>query len=150
MKRWAISILICIVCAFAFAQNTTILVDFKYKNMSTETKETADGKIEKTVKDFGQSDVNLQLRDLIVYKLQDKKYDATSEVKKDYGYVVKIQDADTIWTYLIYYTMLIEIYNNKNELMSKKLFQGFQKHVNDFPDDVSTEIVTFIAEVLKK
>ena len=148
MKKLIIITLIAILAASLFAQ-TSVLVEFKYKNVVIETKELSDGKIEKTTRDFGLSDVNVQLRDLIVFKLIDKKINATSDIGKSTDYIVKLQSNINQAFQFYYYSLEIEMYKIDGSLVSRRLFRG-APGMNDFTEDLSSDIVTYIIETIKK
>jgi hypothetical protein len=148
MKYSLVVLIMALLGAFAFAQAKGVLLEFKYKNITVETKVMDGGKIEKTIRDFGQTNYNVQLMDLIVFKLNDKKVNAFTDVNNDFQYHVKIDpvvlDADRGNIYSIE----VEIFDAKDKMVKRELFRG-GKLWQDFPEDMSNELVTFIMANIK-
>ncbi len=135
MKRIMCLVLLSSVCAFSFAQGKVVAIELKYRSTSVETKELPDGKIEKTVKDFGFSDLNLQLRDLIVLKLNAKKIVATTDAQKEHDFLVRIHPVGSGL-----YSVLVEVFDKEDKPRDWRLFRGATQY---FTDDVSTDVVTY-------
>jgi len=131
------------------AQNI-IFIDFKYDNLTVETVQKTDGKLEKKIIDYGQSDFNLQLRDLIVFYLIDKKYNATTKQDKNANIIVKIHPVILLTGVVYDYSIEVEIYDNNNNLLNRKLFRAWAKYGNDITTIASEDIGNYIINFIKK
>ncbi|MBN1410439.1 MAG: hypothetical protein JW969_06315 [Spirochaetales bacterium] len=147
MKKAFLLVLIFVSIA-VLAHGKDVLVQFKYKNTTVETKETADGGIEKTVRDFGQPSLNQQLLDLIVFKLIEKKHNATVDQFASYEYKVLI---DPIFLHVTGgndYSIEIEIYGKGALILKRQLIRG-NKPFRDCTEDLSNEIADYIVRTIK-
>jgi hypothetical protein len=113
--------LLCLGVNGLFAQ-TKVFVDFKYGNITTETTQLADGKIEKKTIDRGQTDFDLQMRDLIEFMLLEKNYSITRNAR-DAAYIVKLHSVVFSFSYPSY-SIEVEIYGEAEKPLSRKLING--------------------------
>jgi hypothetical protein len=148
MKRILV-LLFLILGGYLFSQNSIVLIEFKYKNITVETKELPNGKIEKTIKDYGQNELNLQLRDLIIFKLIEEKYSAikTAEDRYDFSVILHSLPMSGV-SNICDYSISVEIYDKNKILIERKLIRG-QTKFRDFAEDLSSEIVKFITNTIK-
>jgi hypothetical protein len=149
MRKFAAIIILLMASGLLFGQES-ISIEFKYQNITIETKELSNGKIEKTVTDHGQLDLNLQLRDLIMFNLREKHYIVISDDKQHPDITVMIQPVFLPNMGLYDYSIEVEVYNKKGEMINRKLFRAWSKHGNDITNDASSEISGYLVDVLKK
>jgi hypothetical protein len=132
------------VCGVLYAQEKIQFI-FKYQNITIETKTNAAGKIiEKTTKDIGQSDVNLQIKELTELKLEEA------------GYIIGEGDISIIINPVILYmgaqfsySITVEIIDANKNRISKNLVRGFNTG-EKLTDDAAIKLSRFIVSELKK
>jgi hypothetical protein len=137
---------------FTVYSANVFFLDFKHKNLSIETTDTSDGKTAKTIKDFGQSEMNLQIKELTENYLIDKQQVVVPDRDKSTNIIVELSINSMVYfngdVIKCSYSIFVEIYNEKDQLMSKKLFKGQCSH-SDFTDKLSSEIATYILGTAK-
>ncbi|MBN2444891.1 MAG: hypothetical protein JXJ04_26285 [Spirochaetales bacterium] len=122
-------------------------LSFVYDNITIETKILDEGKEEKTIKDFGQSSLDLQLIDGIYYLLDNAginitKYNDTSEGK------IKLHPVAFIYSGGVYYIIDIYIYKNDELIYRKQIHKIFSVSING-TDKVAKACVDIILPLLK-
>ena len=148
-KSALIALFAFVFCGIMNAQNV-IAIAFKYDRVTTETTQTADGKIEKKTIDYGQSDFDLQLRDIIAYKLGQKKYTVVGKAKNGATIVVKLHSVLIGAGSYPYYSVNVEVYDDKDGLINRKLVRGFALQGQDTVDDAAEHITNFIIDSIRR
>jgi len=150
MKRIPLIVVLFLASLSVLFSQTKVSVDFKYANVTFETTQLPDGKIEKKTIDRGQTDFDLQLRDLIEFMLLEKKYSITAEGAKDADYSVKLHSVLLPLANPLYYSIEVEIYSAGDKLVNRKLIIGAPPGMQWLVQKAAEEVVKYLTEVIKR
>ncbi len=145
MKKMVVVFLLVFISLSLSAQS--IAIKLVYPSTITETKKNQDNKVEETIKDGGYNDFAIQLRDLLIIKLNENGIKATKEIVPETTEVVTIHVALFTTGYYIYSSIEVERFPKGSKSFSgRKLFKNKAVWVQDFTDDLSTEILNYLKQ----
>jgi hypothetical protein len=151
MKRLLIATLLLVASMVGlWAQEATVLVNLKYRNLIVETKVLTDGKFEKTTKDLGVSAADQQILDLMVFKLNEAGVPATADGSvSNYRYKLLLHPVLMGIDSHAYGSVSVEIYTPNDVLIKRDLQKIRQLIGSEYTDKIANDAVKFFRNSTK-
>lgn len=122
------------------------VIDFKYENITTEVKTNENGEVEKVVKNYGQSDINLIFIDELYHRLRNinnvNVFRTSDELTEASGKIIihpVIIPGPGYYNYVVEITIL----NDENELIARSLVQKYD-YAAEGITNITQECVDYI------
>jgi len=148
MKRFLCFLAFFAVCSSLVVANTSVNICLKYGNVINETKYNPKGEIvEKIIKEEGQSNISLQLIDLIALNLKNKSYDAYVNSENECDYKIVINPVFLQFGVIYACSTLVEVYKG-DTLVDYNLLSDDKNPVR-LTEAIANQIVKYIAGVIK-